>query len=125
MTKQEYYDLLVRSAGDGTFPSMVDGICRLREDLTKTCPRRCAIGLLISDDSYNEGLESLGPRAVWNMVDFVRPEGMVWDDLVDILEVHDEIASFCKSWSKEKFVEGLDLLNCFLDVEKVVTPEEE
>lgn len=116
MTKREYYDLLVKSASDGTFPSGAPMDCRYRDDGTPGCPKRCAIGLLIPDEKYVEEMEGrnmlvLGhsyPNAV------TMPDGLTVEDLGSVQRLHD-FAFDDGDWLSDEFLAGLDKLPCFQD----------
>jgi hypothetical protein len=122
MTKQDYYNLLVQSACDGTFPSYdpVQRLCCYRGPGKK----RCAVGLLIPDDKYavvrkTEGcsierlLKDCGPQVLdW-------PDDMTEQDLNEVQNCHDTLASpFYRplGWDARSFVRRLNALECFQDV---------
>lgn len=115
MTKQEYYDLLVKSASDGTFPSYVGGDdgCLYRKDQTPACKCRCAAGLLIPDEQYDPAMEGrfVSFKAVRSAISI--PDGMTFEDLCVVQRTHDRIAC---GWDGTEFVETLDLIPCFADV---------
>jgi hypothetical protein len=116
MTKQEYYELLVACAGDGRFPSAQQGECRYRADETASCPRRCAWGLLIPDGVYHKEMEFMGTFRLWEQNVFIRPEGLTFEDILNIQHLHDESAG---DWRAEDFLEQLNALPCFQDVESL------
>lgn len=116
MTKQEYYDLLVRTSAEGGFPSMEGGRCRYRTDTG----RRCAVGLLIPDEMYEPGMET--NNAYWlerrfPQVQAVFPDEMDADELRRVQTVHDELAQDL-GWDHQSFVANLNTLHCFVDVVK-------
>lgn len=113
MTKQEYYDLLVRCAGDGTFPAKQFGQCCYR---TKD-GRKCAIGLLIPDHLYRPEFE--GETVYNSQIQEVVccPEGLTIGNLDDIQYLHD-IASVSSNFFF-KFVSHLNELSCFQGVHQV------
>ncbi len=114
MTKQEYYDLLVKSATDGTFPSInQNGCCVYRLG-----NKKCAVGLLISDDKYNEVLmegKDITHQEVQEVVDL--PEGLSFLDLKQIQDCHDDQA-FNPKWNSGSFIIFLNKLDCFQDVKQ-------
>lgn len=122
LTKQEYYDLLVRSASDGTFPSLDgDGSCLYRGPEGA----RCAVGLLIPDDRYTEELEGKVPghNAVYQALEGSVPAGLTERDLTAVQLCHDDVAagSFDANdrrlpWSADAFVASINALPCFADV---------
>lgn len=87
MTAQEYLDLLIKSCEDGTFPSEdKNGDCAYRGENGK----KCAVGLLISDelyDRYKGGLEGLKVGAIAYVVKI--PEGLTLNNLREIQRIHD------------------------------------
>jgi len=116
MTKQEYYQLLVQSATNGTFPSLsAEGRCAYRG----AEGRKCAVGLLISDEAYRESMESLACTAIYDNFDL--PKGLNLLDLRKIQMLHDLHAG--PFWSAQKFIKELNTLSFFSDVEKV-NPDE-
>lgn len=123
MTKQEYYDLLVKSAQDGTFPSYEDSECRYRADRTALCKRRCAVGVIIPDESYSTDMEGCGVSSA--LIDPWIPDGMTLRDMGFVQDAHDTLADcHIETWKASKFVMKLNLLNCFADVTKITLPED-
>lgn len=117
MTKQEYYDLLVKSASDGTFPSYSseERKCMYRKDGTANCKARCAVGLLIPDCRYKVRHEW---TAIEDLKDVIElPEDMTIADLYAVQNAHDRVSTathvfaFC-------FVLRLNELDCFKQVRK-------
>lgn len=126
MTIQEYHDLLVKSATDGTFPSY-----RVRSDGDIDClyrgeeGRRCAVGVLIPDELYDPSYESTG---AWSLPDplleTILPDGMTASDLELIQEAHDNCVSWwngfgksvLQSWDPDDFIARIDELDCFKEV---------
>ncbi len=112
MTKREYYDLLVQSARDGTFPSIRDGSCLYRGPGTK----KCAVGLLIPDELYDREMEHyLVTDFPDTLISRILPEGLSLSDLSRIQALHDEF--YNSTWNARKFVENLNQLSCFQDLE--------
>lgn len=108
MTKREYYDLLIKSAFDGTFPSLdKDGICLYRGPDNK----KCAVGLLIPDHCYNSCMEHKYARWVHDNFSFqFIPEGLTIENLCRIQSIHDNLA---KDWDAGTFVSELNAMECF------------
>jgi len=129
MTKQEYYDLLVKSAQDGTFPSAVihDNMamqCLYRADQTPHSLKRCAGGLLIDDEKYSPDLETVRVTmlALSHPGIFNLPEGLSVSDINAIQREHDEACDWKNKsivWYKEQFIDCINALSCFADVVKV------
>lgn len=124
LTKQEYYNLLVKSAYDGTFPSMDGEQCAYRLDHTDHCPQRCAVGLLIPDEWYDDLMEGNSvPDLDSDHFDLIRvPEGLDKEDLWQIQRCHDDYAfavyTQSQVWNGNAFVEKLNNLHCFSNVVK-------
>ena len=118
MTKQEYYDLLARSAKDGMFPSVSStGDCAYRGEGGK----KCAAGVLIPDemydpiwDSYMTPYHSLPDH----VRESIRPEGMTDEDVLLVQVAHDDLAD--GGWDANWFIGSINDLCCFKDVEQVV-----
>ncbi len=112
MTKQEYYDLLVQSATDGTFPSIEENVCQYR-----TGSHKCAVGLLIPEDKYYKGLEGLDVyhASVSRVVEV--PEGLTIKNLTIVQVCHDNLA-FDQSWNAEEFLNDLNKLQFFQDIKQ-------
>ncbi len=116
MTKQEYYDLLMRSAGDGTFPSVdAEGTCLYRGPNGK----KCAIGVLIPDEKYTPHLEGQRAVEVLHLCGTSAPAGIEWYDLCKIQRDHDGLARAC--WHADSFVASMNSLPCFADVARETT----
>lgn len=117
MTKREYYDLLLKSADDGTFPSVGPSMrsCLYRADQTAACKRRCAVGLLLPDDEYIPDMEGLGVTSLEDRYRsrFVMPEGMKLDDLDYVQRLHDGVAQQGGGWDATRFKADLKQLHCF------------
>lgn len=122
MTKQEYFDLLVQSASDGTFPSItikgdVRDNCRYRADGTANCKQRCAVGLLIPDEMYDPTLEGMSAYKLYHHLESLPiPDGLKLRDLFRIQQAHDSMALV--GWDEEEFLEVISDLDCFLGVDK-------
>lgn len=123
LTEQQYYDLLAKSAQDGTFPSIVKERtgpvrCKYRQDHTASCKQRCAAGLLIPDELYRVDME--GASACWipDLIPFI-PDGMDNDDVTAIQEFHDAVAKSESGWNAAEFVDHINNLPCFSGVQQV------
>lgn len=62
MTEQEIFDKVwhhfVTEENPRSFVETANGgTCRFRQDLTATCPVRCAVGLFIPDDVYEPAMD--------------------------------------------------------------------
>lgn len=119
MTKREYYDLLLRSCDDGTFPTYNNGGCYYRAPGGK----KCAVGVLIPDEIaavangatvFNLDKEL---RAVGTPFDFDGlVEGLKIDDLRSVQNAHDLSAIESRRYGlnfKKVFVERLHKLLLF------------
>ncbi len=113
LSLQEWYALLVRTSAEGGFPAVVPGttLCRYRTP----DGRRCAVGLLLSEEDYEEKLE--GDLIVWppQLFDKVMPWGATLCDLTRVQTAHDSIAQQGRAWSHTEFVRKLRQLGCFRD----------
>ena len=87
-TKQDYYDLLVRSALDGTMPSY--DIERDRCWYRGGGGKKCAIGVGIPDEEYKVGIESHGANRVFPMFAQFFPPDINSTVCSVIQEAHDE-----------------------------------
>lgn len=118
MTTQEYYDLLVQCATDGTFPSVTQArvTCRYR---TLDGKHRCAVGVLIPDEDYYGSFEGATVYSLPDeLVDRIMPVGMTRFDLVTVQSLHDGM-SYNKPWLPAVFVGRLNDLLCFARVNKI------
>jgi len=114
MTRQEYYDLLVRSATDGTFPSAnKDGECLYRYEDDKGVVHRCAVGVVIPDRINVSKYESMLPQHITEHF----PEGMSSVEMRCVQSIHDECAG--DPWEPKKFIKLLNLSYVFKDCELV------
>jgi len=108
MTKQEYYDLLVRAAKDGTFPSIEGNHCKYRS----ADGRKCPIGILILDADYEPRWDVENGYGIaklpHNLLQAIIPEGMTVIDLGYVQECHDQFRNF--PWSPEQFIKDLNPL---------------
>jgi hypothetical protein len=116
MTKQDYYNLLVQCAQDGTFPSHQDGTCRYRGPHET----RCAFGILIPDEEYEEEMEGQDLTLLdREFVDYLTPEGIPFRELLKIQKIHDGLSEI---FSSEQFIRSINALPCFDDVQKENVP---
>lgn len=121
MTKREYYDLLIRSCDDGTFPSYdaASGACVYRGPKGM----KCAVGVLLPDEiaavanhatvyQLDEMLKVAGkPFDFANLV-----EGLTINDLRNVQNAHDLAASSAHRNGtnfKRDFIERLHKLPFF------------
>lgn len=115
MTKKEYYDLLVRSASDGTFPAINGVTCMYRKNETANCPQRCAIGLLIPDEKYCPEIEGLQVDSIIEKGLVTIPDGITCEDLSIVQACHDKYAKRI-IWPANEFIQEIDDLECFQDL---------
>lgn len=127
MTKQEYYELLVNSALNDTFPCIayVHGEWGFKtrfafRSVTGNKVHKCPIGLLIPDEEYVPDLEN---RRVFQLPPYLRvkiaPEGMTLEDLDVIQQIHDEVGKWSR-WQPDRFISQINHLHCFDDCKKRV-----
>lgn len=113
MTKQDYYDLLVEAADNGTFPSMDGCTCFYRGPGGS----KCAVGILIPDKDYSSLLEYSTVRELPSkLVQQILPEGMDISDLENIQKAHDAFNRV--AWEANAFLKEINKLECFRDVNK-------
>ncbi len=126
LSKQAYYDLLVTSAKDGTFPSNKGGVCKYRRDDTADCKIRCAAGILIKDEDYDcifEGVSVVGNhqhREVHRekLLEAIQPvDGLNIGNISDVQKIHDGMTSPV-AWNSNVFISKINALRCFSDVVK-------
>lgn len=118
MTRQEYYDLLVKSAVEGTFPGWDGRHCTYR---TADGKHRCAIGILIPDEMYDSRDEGASVNGLDNeLIEKILPEDMIVPELLLVQELHDEHAF---QWDTSKFIKDLNELRMFKSCKKV-SPED-
>ncbi len=119
LTKREYYDLLIQSAHDGTFPSMINKSCAYRGQREGS---KCAIGLLLTDEEARRIPNTVGLSQIireYPELDLEhRVSGLTKKDLIDIQEIHDYTAFSIHTTPSnfaEKFVKRLNSLPCFAE----------
>ncbi len=133
MTKQEYYDLLVKTSAEGGFPSLRDDRERSLNkgsDPSVNCAyrgqngRKCAFGLLIPDDCYAKTMEGKHAGAVIEnfKLQAVVPEGLDKSNLLDIQSIHDSESGYA-CWNHGQFVTRLNRHHCFGDVNRTVVDD--
>ena len=125
MNVQEYYDLLVCSAFDGTFPSLLSEEEKRRlaaenEDLVTNCAyrgehgRKCGFGIALPDEQYDHGMEGMCVQAV--IQDFLNGRGPVdgfsLSSYGKVQTVHDEQA-MRRPWNPGNFIRRINNLVCF------------
>ena len=124
MTKQEYYDLLVLSSVDGTFPSWGWGsIGCLYRSPNGT---KCAIGVLIPYEEYELRMEGGACRLFYEFPQLHKyiPIGMTVMDLKTVQRIHDGFKSTYGKWKASRFVEALNIISFFNDVKKVTMSDD-
>ena len=120
MTKQEYYDLLVKSAYDGTFPSM-ESVNSLKKCLYRKINgdgkvHKCAIGILIPDDIYSPEFETGNFDHVLKRIMTCVPTNMNAVELLVVQGCHDNTAH--EGWNPANFIGRINSLRCFEGVVK-------
>jgi hypothetical protein len=121
MTKQEYYNKLVKCASDGTFPSGGEGGCWYRNG-----PHQCAVGILIPESMYLSAFEGLPVDCLFvneKLPYDLIPESMTLSDLLNLQNVHDTNAR--EGWNSNKFIQSINIAGCFQDVVQVLSQSEE
>lgn len=116
MTKRGYYDLLIKSATDGTFPgygyieSIQKSACMYR---TPDGKHKCSVGILIPDEEYSSKMENLVVTTL--LKDYPSavniPEGMTERETSWVQAVHDSLAG--NNWSSQEFIKQIGELPCF------------
>lgn len=137
LTAQEYYDLLVKSSMDGTFPSYRMKTGNMTGEKLPTCSyrgengSRCAIGVIVPDDLYPFLQEGFGIfEDNLEVIKPLLPEGISVENARRIQTTHDcliytyDALGNCEliPWSPRKFVERINEEGCFphsLGVKKV------
>jgi len=127
-TKKDYYDLLVRSALDGTMPSydIERDKCFYRDGKG----HKCAIGVGIPDEEYRERMEAFGASNLFDEVYELFPKDIEECDFILIQEAHDEssrdaLGAIVAGYDTyrlvfaETFVERLNELDYFRSVTQV------
>jgi hypothetical protein len=115
LTLQEYYDLIVVSALDGTFPSItLNGQCRYRGPYET----KCLVGIIMPDEIYSFDLEGApaGTTEVWDSIKDVVPQELDADKAEMLQRCHDRVAldgawnpnELLKQVHKELRLNGLD-----------------
>lgn len=118
LSLQDAYDVLVRCAGDGTFPSS-DGTggCWYRRTEEASCKQRCPAGVFIPDEEYSPELEGLlvTNKSILASI-LIIPPGMNVSDMRILQAFHD---GNCTPWNVEGFIGHLNSRACFDTVKKV------
>jgi hypothetical protein len=121
MTKQEYFDLLVKTSKEGGFPAnSIYGGCYYRSPEGK----KCTIGLLIPDPLYNSAMEFVD---ITKIIPYIVPvDGFMIDDYCLVQSTHDGMVIKQQSvitgqsiWNHTEFVSNLLDLPCFQGVQWV------
>jgi hypothetical protein len=121
MTKQEYFDLLVKTSKEGGFPATSSyGGCYYRSPEGK----KCTIGLLIPDELYNSTMEF---EDITKIITYIVPvDGFTVDDYCSVQSAHDDMAIKLQSiitgqsiWNHAEFVDKLLDVHCFQGVQCV------
>lgn len=126
-TLQQAYDRIVRSAFDGTFPSVVslavfynEGRCRYRLDKTPTCKQRCVAGLFLPDEAYTEHMEGESVRSQLIFPKLILPDEIDKKDMMTLLQnLHDREALAPTGWNAQEFVRKVNELSVFRSVTHV------
>jgi hypothetical protein len=117
MTKREYYDLLLRSAADGTFP----GVRRLPDGRVRCMHRTpdgraCAVGVLIPPASYLPLIDEVEPGFLpveaLGECGVRPPDGVTSQDLNEI-QAHHDFLRYC--WDSAEFQRQILLVSCFYE----------
>jgi len=121
VTKQEYYDMLVCAALDGTFPSFDE---ESKQCLYKSADGKnsCALGILIPDSLYTSLIEKQGiyENGVYNWFinNNLLPLDMTQSEAADVQSIHDDIAS--SIWDLKYFLQHLNSLPVFRYCHRIV-----
>lgn len=122
MTKREYFDLLVKTSAEGGFPALLPTKCYDDGNASVRCAyrgeggRRCAVGLILPDDLYEEGFENKPSEHLPpTVLEAITPEGMTWGDLRRVQYKHDREAQTFAAWSHERFTQSLLAMGCFAE----------
>jgi hypothetical protein len=119
MTKQEYYDLLMDSADNGTFPS-ADGVCC---QYRGPDGKKCAIGLLIADYDYKPEFEGSVYSCNNKIYGYVKKvEGLTDCDLQKIQRCHDGAVSTFIDSDNDGYEDKI-VPNSVEDFQKLFKPE--
>lgn len=109
VTKQQYYDLLVKTSEAGGFPSVyihpvdhvMTGCAYLARD-----GKKCVVGLLMPDGHPAQQSGHYFRTLLERTPDLANiiPEGMKADDLHDLQTIHD---SMKHGWNHEEFLQRI------------------
>ena len=90
-TKQEYYDELVCSALDGTFPSVMPDFGCAYRGLNGA---KCAAGILIPDDQYDIKMERRSFDEIYKNLGDIIPSDMTFNEVYLIQGWHDNASYY-------------------------------
>lgn len=124
---QSYYNLLVVSALDGTFPGYdsKNDRCMYRVIEDGRCTHRCAVGVIIPDDRYKADLESKGVGSLpYALLEDITPVGLCLADLSAIQKRHDSNSGPDGYFEARTFIGAINLLPCFANVLRCKGPED-
>jgi len=129
MTVKEYYNLLVETSASGGFPALAKSYpIQLKCAYRGKDGKRCAIGVLIPDEEYEASFENKTFSYLLSVGDLKGDSSWIPTkneirltpyELSDVQYIHDEFAfSFEGScWDHSKFIEMLDKLEIFQNME--------
>ncbi|MGI9297846.1 MAG: hypothetical protein ACR2QC_08100 [Gammaproteobacteria bacterium] len=121
---QQYYDELIRAAGDGTFPGTMseeNNYCTMRRVRENKTVAKCAIGIrlpehvldqLEEDELLHEEVTEIDEAIITKYF----PTELSLEDISDIQSSHDTASEF--GWDRSKFIHMINGLGCFDGVEK-------
>lgn len=122
LTEQQYYDLLVESAQNGTFPSVNADrtFCMYRGEGGS----KCAVGIIIPDNEYTKSIEH-GSIDALTRIHHLLPKWTLEIDAYNnccyirtIQKVHDVNALSEEGWDATEFIKNINNLKCFSGVVK-------
>jgi hypothetical protein len=120
LTRQQYYNKLVKCALDGTFPATDhSNFPEYRTD----DGRRCAVGILIPKKKYDPKIEdhNVNESIVKDGGYVTVPKGMTYKELYGVQDTHDRICN--EQDFTRLFLDDLNALDCFKKVKQVDVDE--